>query len=573
MASQTEVPEGVMFETSPIAQKAILELWQVEARWRSLGMPATTELMAELKDNPPLPGTWPLGTKGLMANEVARQQGNGCGKLRPYLPKETRDAAAKARLARMSNWAKLRSRRTMILGASAFAGGLFASEIESEEAMDKRDTLEEMPLMIGIAKETIKRMGPLMDMVEIDTAGHELIKAGTVPTHFFILVDGDVEVLLKNGTSVAKLSGQSKEDPASSNPFFGEIGMLTSAAATATVKTLSVCTLLGVSGRNFPAFLALVPDLTQRIAAIGDLRAKMTSVVQHHADVQVTLEEDLREANEHIEELRKAIDEKETNISGMQKNHGAPVLDEAQFAGLEPAEKVEAMEKASPMVTRMKEMQKEKKMQNEKKALEGELQQMLDVQKSLQEKLAKAEAETQERVGKTAKCNWMMSRSRLQIKFVELKGKVEGPAAVSIADVAKAAAAAAAVATAADRQPDAKPSTAVSAVAAEFSTTVAFDADVADAIAAFDAIAPDVDAAVAVAVTALPVAGTLAASAIDAAAATIIASPAAATVATKGGLVGLLRHSRRDLHHHAQLHAGLRPRPGGPGDRASGQQG
>ena len=466
MTSQTEVPEGVMFETSPIAQKAIVELWQVEARWRSLGMPhvATTELMAELKDNPPLPGTWPLGTKGLMATEVAKQQGTAFGLLRPYLPKETRDAAATARLgSRTSNWAKVRARRKMILGASAFAGGLFANgEIESEEAMDKRDALEEMPLMIGIARETIKRMVPLMDMIEIDTAGHQLIKAGTVPTHFFILVDGDVEIILKNGTKVAKLSGQSKEDPASSNPFFGEIGMLTSTAATATVKTLSVCALLAVSDRNFPAFLALVPDLTKRIAAVADLRTKMTSVVENNADVRVTLQADLREATEQIEELRKAIDKKETDIGGM-KNHGAPVLDEAQFAGLEPARKAEAMEKESrkTMVTRMKTMKHVNTTKNEKKNLEGELQQMLDVQKSLQEKLAEAEAETQARVGKTSKSKWMMSRSRLQIKFVEVKGNVGGTfplnsfplvsfPAVSIADVAKAAVATKAAATAID---------------------------------------------------------------------------------------------------------------------------
>ena len=117
-------------------------------------------------------------------------------------------------------------------------------------------------------------------------------------------------------------------------------------------------------------------------------------VAQHIGQNKEALQEDLREATEQIEELRKAIEEKKTDIGGMQKNQGAPVLDEAQFAGMEPAQKAEAMEKASrqAMVTRMKESAK---MQNEKKALEGEMQQMLDVQKSMQEKLAKVEAETQ----------------------------------------------------------------------------------------------------------------------------------------------------------------------------------
>ena len=62
--------------------------------------------------------------------------------------------------------------------------------------------------------------------------------------------------------------------------------MLNFEAAMAAVKTSCACTLLGVSRRNFPAFLALVPDLTQRITAIGDLRAKQSKVVQHNVNLQ-----------------------------------------------------------------------------------------------------------------------------------------------------------------------------------------------------------------------------------------------------------------------------------------------
>ena len=97
-------------------------------------------------------------------------------------------------------------------------------------------------------------------------------------------------------------------------------------------------------------------------------------VAQHIGQNKEALQDDLREATEQIEELTKAIDEKKTEIGNVQKNSGAPVLDEAQFVGMEPAQKAEAMEKASrqAMVTRMKESAK---MQNEKKALEGERQQ------------------------------------------------------------------------------------------------------------------------------------------------------------------------------------------------------
>ena len=79
--------------------RAVAELWQMEARWRHLGLLkdlAATELMAELKDNPPLPGMSPLGTKGMMAAEVAKQQSTRYGKLFAYLPKATREVAARA---------------------------------------------------------------------------------------------------------------------------------------------------------------------------------------------------------------------------------------------------------------------------------------------------------------------------------------------------------------------------------------------------------------------------------------------------------------------------------------------
>jgi len=144
--------------------------------------------MAELRDNPPLPGTSPLGTKGVMAAEVARQQGDMCGKLHGFLPKATQEAAAKNYLAKRSiQWSILRSRRRTIEEGNL----TMMSEqtvVESEDIMEKRDTLAQMPLLAGMSKETMESLLPLMDTIDIDTEGHELIKEGVVPNHFFILV-------------------------------------------------------------------------------------------------------------------------------------------------------------------------------------------------------------------------------------------------------------------------------------------------------------------------------------------------------------------------------------------------
>ena len=268
--------------------RAVSELWQIEARWRQLGLLkdlAATELMAELKDNPPLPGMSPLGTKGTMAAEVAKQQSSRCGKLLAYLPEATREVAARTAQKQGRRMSIRNSRRLSITGRGSAAMLLDAQPAESEATVEKRATLTQIPLLAGSSEDTIESLLPLMDTIDIDTAGFELIKEGAVPTHFYILVEGDVEIVLKSGIRVAKLSGQHKNS-ASSYPFFGEIGMLMNAAAMAAVKTSCACTLLGVSRANFPAFLGLVPDLTQRMTVIGDLRAKQSKVLQHNRQVE-----------------------------------------------------------------------------------------------------------------------------------------------------------------------------------------------------------------------------------------------------------------------------------------------
>lgn len=123
--------------------RAVAELWQMEARWHHLGLPkelAATELMTELKDDPPLPGTSPLGTKGMMAAEVAKQQNNKCGKLLAFLPEATREFAA-----RKAHQGRRVSRSTRRL--SMMPRGTGTNPVESEEEMDKRDTLTQIPLL------------------------------------------------------------------------------------------------------------------------------------------------------------------------------------------------------------------------------------------------------------------------------------------------------------------------------------------------------------------------------------------------------------------------------------------
>lgn len=110
------------------------------------------------------------------------------GKLHGFLPKATRELPMKDYLAkRSSQWSTLRSRRRSIA-----AGGLtMMSEqkaVESADMMKKRDTLAQMPLLAGMSEESMESLLPLIETIDIDTEGHELIREGVIPTHFFILV-------------------------------------------------------------------------------------------------------------------------------------------------------------------------------------------------------------------------------------------------------------------------------------------------------------------------------------------------------------------------------------------------
>ena len=118
------------------------------------------------------------------------------GKLHGFLPKATRELPMKDYLAkRSSQWSTLRSRRRSIA-----AGGLtMMSEqkaVESADMMKKRDTLAQMPLLAGMSEESMESLLPLIETIDIDTEGHELIREGVIPTHFFILVSATAPEVL-----------------------------------------------------------------------------------------------------------------------------------------------------------------------------------------------------------------------------------------------------------------------------------------------------------------------------------------------------------------------------------------
>lgn len=112
-----------------------------------------------------------------------------------------------------------------------------------------RGEIKAIPLFDGVDPDTFERLVPLMDCIEIDAVGTDIIIEGKVPVHLCILAHGAVDIVLKNGLCVAKLTAHAPEKH-NSYPFFGEMGLLASKAAMANVRAASACKILTVSRAN-----------------------------------------------------------------------------------------------------------------------------------------------------------------------------------------------------------------------------------------------------------------------------------------------------------------------------------
>ena len=127
-------------------------------------------------------------------------------------------------------------------------------------------------------------------------------------------------------------------------------------------------------------------------------------VAQHITQNKDALKDDLREATEQIEELKRAIDDKGKEITEL-NSRDAKHIDESQIPpGLDANARADAVEKLQRQAMVAK-MQGSAVLQTEKKAFEKELESMLEIQATLQKKLEKVDADEaaqQERISAEA---------------------------------------------------------------------------------------------------------------------------------------------------------------------------
>ncbi len=120
----------------------------------------------------------------------------------------------------------------------------------------KRELLHGVPLFSRCSKKELGLIATLADELH-QPAGTTLTAEGTRGREFFVLVDGDVEVV-RAGKRLRTLAG---------GAFFGEIALITDTPRTATVVATSPVRLLVITGHSFRRLVNDTPSIRAKVLA------------------------------------------------------------------------------------------------------------------------------------------------------------------------------------------------------------------------------------------------------------------------------------------------------------------
>jgi CRP-like cAMP-binding protein len=114
--------------------------------------------------------------------------------------------------------------------------------------------LERVPLFAGLSHRDRDRVARWADQVDLP-AGKHLLDEGRLPHEFFVIIDGEVEVM-HEGEHLATLGP---------GDFFGEIALIEHGRRTASVVTSSPTTLAVMSPPSFDQMRRAMPSVAARI--------------------------------------------------------------------------------------------------------------------------------------------------------------------------------------------------------------------------------------------------------------------------------------------------------------------
>jgi CRP-like cAMP-binding protein len=115
-------------------------------------------------------------------------------------------------------------------------------------------SLERVPLFAGLSPKEREKVARWSDAIDLP-AGKHLLDEGRLPHEFFVILDGEVEVL-HDGKRLATLGP---------GDFFGEIALIEHGRRTASVMTTTPTTLAVMSPASFTAMRREMAEVALRI--------------------------------------------------------------------------------------------------------------------------------------------------------------------------------------------------------------------------------------------------------------------------------------------------------------------
>jgi CRP/FNR family cyclic AMP-dependent transcriptional regulator len=118
-------------------------------------------------------------------------------------------------------------------------------------------SLERVPLFAGLSPKDREKVARWADTVDLP-AGKHLLEEGRLPHEFFVILDGEVEVM-HDGEHLATLGP---------GDFFGEIALIEHGRRTASVVAASPTRLAVMSPIAFDAMRREMPRVAERVEAV-----------------------------------------------------------------------------------------------------------------------------------------------------------------------------------------------------------------------------------------------------------------------------------------------------------------
>jgi CRP-like cAMP-binding protein len=115
-------------------------------------------------------------------------------------------------------------------------------------------SLERVPLFAGLSHKEREKVARWADTVDLP-AGRHLLDEGRLPHEFFVIIDGEVEVLHEEQHLATLGQGD----------FFGEIALIEHGRRTASVVTTAPTTLAVMSPASFAAMRREMAEVAIRI--------------------------------------------------------------------------------------------------------------------------------------------------------------------------------------------------------------------------------------------------------------------------------------------------------------------